>query len=239
MKCSVKICGITRYEDAVAALDAGADALGFVLAPGGREVQPAEVRRIVSQLPPFVSCVGVFVDASAAAMRELRDYCHLDRLQLQGSESPALCGELGAGVIKGFKVDTRVDMADVQRYPVSAWLFDAYVPGKAGGTGQCFAWDLLQGHAFSRPVILAGGLHPGNVRQAVLAARPCAVDVSSGVEQAARKKDKRKMRDFVEQAKSIELDALPTAGLSLNAPRLKLDSPPETERVAKHEHSYK
>lgn len=239
MKCRVKICGITNYEDAAAALDAGADALGFVLAPGGREIQPAEVRRIVSQLPPFVSCVGVFVDATGQTMRELRGYCGLDRLQLQGNESPALCGELGSGVIKGFKVDRAVDVADAQRYPVSAWLFDAYVPGKAGGTGQCFSWDLLQAHTFSRPVILAGGLHPGNVRQAVLAARPHAVDVSSGVEHAVGKKDKRKMRDFVEQAKSIELDAIAACGLSPNAPRLKLDSQPETERVAKHEHSYK
>lgn len=225
MKCSVKICGITSYEDAAAALDAGADALGFVLAPGGREVHPDAVRCIVGRLPPFVTCVGVFVDAAAAAMRELREYCRLDRLQLQGGESPAQCSELGPGVIKGFKVGRTVDMADVRRYPVSAWLFDTHVPGKAGGTGQCFSWDLLQGHAFSRPVVLAGGLHPGNVRQAVLAARPDAVDVSSGVEHAIGKKDRRKMREFVEQARSIDLDALAAGGLAPVAPASETRQP--------------
>jgi phosphoribosylanthranilate isomerase len=197
----VKICGLTCVEDALAAVAAGADALGFVFAPGRHQVTPEQARAIVDALPPFVSLVGVFVDEDAGVVRRTADLCRLDALQHQGNESPAYCAAFSRRVIKGFKVKDEASLARLEDYTVSAYLLDSYVTGLSGGTGRTFSWEMARGLSASRPIILAGGLTPANVAEAISVVRPYAVDVSSGVENESGRKDIRKMADFVRRAK--------------------------------------
>lgn len=197
----VKICGLTCLEDALAAVDAGADALGFVFAEGRHQVMPEQARAIVAALPPFVSTVGVFVNEDAAVVRQVADFCRLDMLQFQGDEPPDYCTGFSRRVIKGFKVKDKASLARLEAYDVAAYLLDSYVAGQSGGTGRTFDWELARGLAASRPVILAGGLTPANVSRAIAVVQPYAVDVSSGVENESGGKDPQKMADFVRQAK--------------------------------------
>jgi len=173
-------------DDALAAVTAGADALGFMFYERSpRRVSFAQAAEMIRALPPFVSKVGVFVDASEAWIRQAILECGLDTLQLHGSETPAFCRSFAQKTIKAFRVRDAGIVTEVTRYDTSAWLLDSYVPGAEGGTGQTFAWDLaVKASQQGRPIILAGGLTPDNVAAAVRQVRPFGVDVSSGVESA-------------------------------------------------------
>ncbi|AEG15416.1 Phosphoribosylanthranilate isomerase [Desulfofundulus kuznetsovii DSM 6115] len=201
----VKICGITDISSALAAAEAGADALGFVFAPSPRRITPSQACRICRELPPFISRVGVFVDAPLEEVRAVAEYCGLDAIQLHGSESPDYCRSLGRRVIKAFRVGDEIDPVELSGYPADAILLDTFVAGKKGGTGQPFDWQLAAGLKLSRPLILAGGLTPENVGRAVAIVQPYGVDVSSGVEKDGQpgKKDPDKIRRFIAAAKGL------------------------------------
>lgn len=184
----------------MAAVEAGADALGFVFAPGPRQVQRKVVRDICALLPPFIARVGVFVNAPAAQVEETAAYCGLDTLQLHGEETPEYCRSLEHKVIKAFRVRDAATLEQVNDYDVEAVLLDTYVPGAVGGTGHSFDWSMARELAASRRLILAGGLRPDNVRLAVETASPYAVDVSSGVERGGIK-DPEKIRLFIQAAR--------------------------------------
>lgn len=197
----VKICGLMCVEDALAAAQAGADALGFVFAEGRHRVTPEQARAMIVALPPFVSTVGVFVNEDATIVRQVADFCRLDLLQFQGDEPPEYCAGFQRRVIKGFKVKDQGTLARLEAYDVAAYLLDSYVAGQSGGTGRTLDWELVRGVKASRPVILAGGLTPANVSRAVAIVQPYAVDVSSGVENASVRKDHEIMIEFVRQAR--------------------------------------
>jgi phosphoribosylanthranilate isomerase len=198
----VKICGITSIEDARAAVAAGADALGFVFAASPRRATPERAREIVAQLPPFVSTVGVFVDETPARIREIVAVCGLGYVQFHGSESPAVTNEFGPRTIKAVRVRTKDDLLGLERYRVGAFLLDAHAAGIAGGSGTTFPWELARRARLPAALILSGGLTPGNVAEAIRIVRPCAVDVSSGVESAPGKKDHELVREFIRRAKT-------------------------------------
>jgi phosphoribosylanthranilate isomerase len=204
MKTRVKICGITNLDDALAAIDAGADALGFIFSESPRQVSPETVRRIVEKLPPFVCTVGVFVNEPLQIVLDAIKASGVSMVQLQGSESNEYCQQIGKPVIKSFHVGARIDLSLINSYAVSAYLFDTHVEGQHGGTGRRFAWEHLLHTRFSRPVIVAGGLNAGNVRHLLEMMNPDGVDVSSGVAASAARKDAVKMRDFVKAVASAQ-----------------------------------
>jgi phosphoribosylanthranilate isomerase len=200
---SVKICGITNRDDAYTAVEAGADALGFVFyPPSPRYVTPEHACEIIRTLPPFVTTVGLFVDVAVEMINDTAERCGLDRIQLHGSEPPAFCARLNRPVIKAFRMKGADSLAMLPRYTVSAYLLDAYVEGALpGGTGVSFAWELAAQAKPYGPVILAGGLTPENVAGAIRQIRPYGVDVSTGVERAPGLKDDAKVRAFIACAK--------------------------------------
>ncbi|GLZ85573.1 N-(5'-phosphoribosyl)anthranilate isomerase [Metapseudomonas resinovorans] len=200
----IKICGITRIEDALAAVAAGADAIGFVFyAKSPRAVTPAQAGAIIAALPPFVTTVGLFVDMPRAELTQLLEEVPLDLLQFHGDESPADCGGYGRPYIKALRVKPGDDVAAaIARYPeASGVLLDTYVAGTPGGTGEAFDWSLVPRNA-AKPLILAGGLTPENVGDAVRQVRPYAVDVSGGVEASKGIKDTAKIQAFIQQARA-------------------------------------
>lgn len=202
----IKICGITNLEDALLAAELGADALGFIFYPKSpRAVSPEAAREIIRRLPPFVLTVGVFVDEEPARVQEIAAYAGLDWLQLHGAESPDSCRTVGRRVIKGFRVKGEESLALLEPYhgAVQAFLLDTYRPGTPGGTGETFDWELAHRAKEFGPIILAGGLIPDNVAEAIRTARPAAVDVASGVEAAPGKKDPDKLKTFMEAARSV------------------------------------
>lgn len=197
----VKICGITRLEDARQAVAAGADALGFVFyPPSPRCVDPVAAHAIIAELPPFVTCVGLFVNEPPARVLEIVRSCGLDAIQLHGDEPPGQCLYPPYRVIKALRVAGK-EPAEIDDYRVAALLLDALVPGEYGGTGQLGDWPLAARIARDRTVILAGGLTPDNIAAAVQTVRPYAVDVSSGVESQPGRKDPRKVAEFIRRAK--------------------------------------
>jgi len=202
----IKICGITNLEDALLAAELGADALGFIFyPPSPRSVAADAARAIIAQLPPFVTTVGVFVDEEAATVKELAVGVGLDWLQLHGRETPEYCRSLGRRVIKAFRIQDEKSLAGLAAYrgAAQAFLLDTYKKGQVGGTGETFDWDLAREARKYGPVILAGGLTPENVAQAMAAAQPQAVDVASGVEAAPGRKDPEKLRAFFAAVKGI------------------------------------
>jgi phosphoribosylanthranilate isomerase len=210
MAVRVKICGITNPEDAAAALDAGADALGFVFhRKSPRYVEPPVVKSIVAGLPPFILTVGVFVNEEPKIVRDLMDSCGLVLAQLHGEESAGYCETLGRPVIKAIGLKDRASLLALAEYKgraqVRGFLLDAFVPGVYGGTGQTTDWSVAAEIAKAVTVILAGGLTPDNVATAVAVVKPYAVDVSSGVEASPGKKDHAKIRAFVQAAKLVPM----------------------------------
>jgi len=202
MMVHVKICGITNIEDALAAVDYGADALGFIFFPESpRYVPPETAREITSLLPPFVATVGVFVNETEQKMREVMQYSGMNVLQLHGEEAPAICA-VWHRVIRALRVKDFTDLKPLEAWSrVSSFLLDTYSPGKFGGTGQIFNWDIaVEAKRFGN-IILSGGLNPDNIEKAIRLVRPYAVDVSSGIEEKKGKKDLKKMRLFIERAK--------------------------------------
>jgi len=201
----VKICGITNASDALHAVAAGADALGFVFVERSpRCVEPSLVAGIVTGLPPFVTTVGVFAARPVEEVEGIAWQCGLSLVQLHGDEGPEYCEGLGVRFIKAIRVRNEGSLRLLARYPqASAFLLDTYVEGKWGGTGQAFPWELaLKAKAYGR-IILSGGLTPENVVKAVRTVTPYAVDVSSGVEISPGRKDPQKVREFIERAKSL------------------------------------
>ena len=197
----IKICGLTCLTDVRAAIEAGADALGFMFFEGStRCVSPEEVAVMIQGLPRKVWTVGVFVNAPPERVRGVVAVTGIDTLQFHGEESPAYCTQFsGLRVWKAFRVQDRSSLAVLPDYAAAdGWLLDSYVSGQRGGTGATFSWDLaVEAKALGRPVILAGGLTPENVGQAVRHVRPAFVDVSSGVESAPGRKEAFKMKAFV------------------------------------------
>ncbi len=205
----VKICGITNAGDARSAVYFGADALGFVFAPSVRRTTPERARRIVRSVGPFVNCVGVFVDEDSEVIREIAEYCGLDTIQLHGNETPEDVDELRGEyrVIKALRLRDGRGLKQLGRYKVSAFLLDTYDKKKMGGTGKAnpTMWTVARRavELGAAPVILAGGMNPGNVRDAIAVASPFGVDVSSGVELRPGRKDKRLVREFMRAAKGL------------------------------------
>jgi phosphoribosylanthranilate isomerase len=191
----VKICGLTNLKDALAAVEYGADALGFVFAPSPRRVTPEAVRKIVAGLPPFVTRVGVFADSSLPEIRETMSRCGLDLAQLHGEEGPDLCASLSPRVIKAFNPGNLPPLSQLARYQAAAIMID-----KDKGTG-IEHWAIARDIGCHVRLILAGGLTPENVAQAIRVAQPYAVDVSSGVEESPGSKDHSKMRNFINTAR--------------------------------------
>lgn len=203
MNVKVKICGITSPADALTAVEAGADALGFMFyAPSPRCVNFTTAADIIRELPPFVAKVGVFVNPTEEEVRRAIAECGLDTLQFHGEEPPAFCRLFGMKVIKAFRIRDAESLLQTQAYSDEAWLLDSYVAGQLGGTGARFNWDLARDAGKRhRAVLLAGGLTPENAAEAVRQVRPFALDVSSGVESAPGKKDAAKVRAFIATAK--------------------------------------
>ncbi|MBF0626701.1 MAG: phosphoribosylanthranilate isomerase [Magnetococcales bacterium] len=198
----IKICGITRLEDALAAVEAGADALGFVFYERSkRYIDPREVARILDAIPPFITITGLFVNAGRDAIRATASVCRLDVIQLHGDEAPGACRGLPGRVIKAVRVGGPEDLMGLERFPVQGLLLDAKVADHYGGSGQMFDWSLISGYRCALPMILAGGLNPDNVVSAVRQVRPYAVDVSSGVEVMPGVKDPEKMAQFVRRVR--------------------------------------
>ncbi len=200
----VKICGITRLEDALAAIEAGADALGFVFYdPSPRAITPAQAAAIVAQLPPFVTVTGLFVDAGESDVRAILRDVPLDLLQFHGNESNADCARFGRPWIKALRVQPGQDLGAIMAaYPdARGILLDAWHPEQPGGTGLQFDWRLVPVSS-CRPLILAGGLTPDNVAEAIRQTRPYAVDVSGGVEYAKGVKDAAKIQAFMAGVRS-------------------------------------
>ncbi|SHL72827.1 phosphoribosylanthranilate isomerase [Phytopseudomonas punonensis] len=200
-----KICGITRLEDALVAVAAGADAIGLVFyARSPRAVSVEQARNILAGLPPFVTTVGLFVDMPRSEIEALLAAVPLDLLQFHGDEKAADCEALGRPYIKALRVRAGDDVAAlVGAYPsAQAVLLDTYVEGVPGGTGQAFDWSLVPAK-LSKPVILAGGLTADNVGAAIAQVRPYAVDVSGGVEAGKGIKDATKVKDFVRAVRAV------------------------------------
>jgi len=197
----VKICGIRRLEDALLAVRLGADALGFNFWPESRRyVSPSAVAAIVERLPPFVTSVGVFVNQPEAELRAVAAESGVRVLQLHGDEPPDLCARLPLPVVKAIAVDQVRTLSRLLSYEVSAFLLDTPSRG-FGGSGVPFDWSLAEGVSEVAPVILAGGLTPENVAEAIRAVRPYAVDVASGVESAPGEKDPAKLARFIAAAR--------------------------------------
>jgi phosphoribosylanthranilate isomerase len=201
----VKICGVTRAEDALAAVRLGADALGFNFWPGSkRHITAAAARGIIARLPPFVTPVGVFVNQLEGEMRALAAETGIQVFQLHGDEPPELCARLPLPVVKAIPVDQVRALSRLLSYEVSAFLLDTPSRGY-GGSGEPFDWSLAEGVSEVAPVILAGGLTPENVAAAVRAVRPYAVDVASGVESSPGVKDMARMSRFFAAVREVHL----------------------------------
>ena len=198
----VKICGITNEKDALLACNAGADALGFVFYDRSpRYIDPVQAGAIIKKLPPFISTVGVFVNQDYAYVKHAGEVSGINLFQLHGDETPEFCLPFGSSVIKAFSVKDHTTITSLSEFKVSAYLLDTFQEGIAGGTGKVFNWDLAgEAKKFGR-IILAGGLNPENVKEAVRKVQPYAVDVSSGVELEPGKKDEGKVREFINKAK--------------------------------------
>ncbi|HET6466140.1 MAG TPA: phosphoribosylanthranilate isomerase [Nitrospiria bacterium] len=198
----VKICGIMNVHDALAAAEFGADAVGFVLYRSSpRYTDLKTIKNIIAQLPPFVTTVGVFANAEEREILSTVNECGLDVIQLQGDEPADLCRRLGSRVIKAIRIRDKFSLNRMIPYKVRAFVLDTFRDGQLGGTGETFDWNLaMEAKKFGK-IILAGGLTPDNIQQAVEQVRPYGVDVSSGVEERVGKKDLTKLKRFIELAK--------------------------------------
>ena len=200
MRTRIKVCGITRPEDALAAVEAGVDGLGFIFVEKSpRNIDPEQAREIIRLLPPFV-------DAEETVVEEITHYCRLTLVQLHGNESPRYCSNLPFSVVKAFRIGADFDGTAFVPYEdcVRGVLLDTYHKDMAGGTGETFDWALVQQLEPAQPVILAGGLNPENVAAAIEQVRPYAVDVNSGVESAPGRKDLVRLEQFIRQVRETD-----------------------------------
>jgi len=206
----IKICGITNLDDAQAAVEYGADAIGFVFALSPRHVDAGQARRISDAIPPFITRVGVFTDHDEGILQVAR-VCGLDAIQLHGDQSDEFAKSLMhyRRIIRAVRVRDRRSVISLKDYQSAhAFLLDAFSRDAAGGTGKTFDWELaLVAKDFGKPLILAGGLTPDNAAEAVRQVRPYAVDVSSGVESSPGKKDHVKMKELIRNVRSVDESA--------------------------------
>lgn len=203
----MKICGIRTHEAAEAAVEAGADAIGFVFVPSSaRYIDPEEAAGIMSGLPPFVTTVGVFVNAPLEKFLDIEEACPTNYVQLQGNEDVSLVRQCGPSLFKAVRFDPVTIRADLDRWDGVEEVDAILVDGSAGGEGTSFDWNALKPHleGVSKPVIVAGGLTPENVGEAIRALRPYAVDVSSGVESAPGVKDPALMQAFCKAVREAD-----------------------------------
>ncbi|MEJ2355705.1 MAG: phosphoribosylanthranilate isomerase [candidate division WOR-3 bacterium] len=195
----LKICGITNKEDAIMVANLGADALGFVFAESKRKITPEKAKEITEILPPFITTVGIFLDTDLQEVNEICEYTSLDAVQLHGNETPEYCDKIKRKVIKGISInasDTKESLlSKMKDYSVSAFILD---PGR--GSGKVFEWKIAKG--IKKPIIIAGGLTPDNVKQVIKDLHPYGVDVSTGVEKGYGKKDRKKVEKFIKEALS-------------------------------------
>ena len=206
MSVKVKICGLTRPADALAAAEAGADLVGLVFyEKSPRSVSPQTAAKIARVLPPFVLKVGVFVNAPADLVLRAIGECGLNLLQFHGEEPPEFCTRFGVMNMKAFRVRDVKSLNELPDYQTDAYLLDACSPEARGGTGEKFNWDLaIEARKFGKPIFLAGGLTPENVADAVRKVQPFGVDVSSGVESSPGKKDPAKVRAFIQAVAGVK-----------------------------------
>jgi phosphoribosylanthranilate isomerase len=199
----VKICGITNVEDARAAAEAGADAIGLMFYERSpRNLSLGLAAEIARALPPYVIKVGVFVDPAEEFVLRAIGECGLNIAQFHGEETPEFCALFPIMVLKAFRIRDAESLKQLANYPTDGWLLDAYSQDKLGGTGEKFNWDLaVEAQRFGKPIFLAGGLTLENVADAIRQVRPYAVDVSSGVESSPGKKDHAKVKAFIQAAK--------------------------------------
>ncbi len=201
----VKVCGITNRDDAYLAAELGAWAIGFVFyKESPRYISPSKAKKIIEELPPFIAPVGVFVNHREGAVKDIVNFCGIHTIQFHGDEMPMYCQRFKSyQVIKAFRVSEAFEFTVLNKYNVSAFLFDTYQENSYGGTGKIFNWNLLKEMKFKKPLILSGGLNPQNVSQAIAACHPYAVDVSSGVEKSPGKKDGHFLKEFFGQIRAV------------------------------------
>ncbi len=201
----VKVCGITNIDDALYAAELGADAIGFIFVKSSlRYIAPKAARKIIQKLPPFIVPVGIFVDVSQEEIIGVIEQTGIRCIQLHGNEKPKQLTSFPVPVYKSFRVDSSFNPEILRRYKGSAYLLDTKISGELGGTGQKFDWEIaVKAKEYGR-VILAGGLKPENIIEAVQKVRPYAVDVNSGVEEYPGKKDHGKLRLLFELLKQVK-----------------------------------
>ena len=207
------MCGTTRLEDAAYAASLGVDALGFIFArKSPRYIEPERARQIIAHLPPFVARVGVFVNSDLPQVKEVTASAGLTQVQLHGSETVDYCRELknwnsSLTVCKAFSLGTETSFPDIGAYndAIDCLLFDTYVKGKDGGTGRVFDWSLVERLCPTKPLILAGGLNPDNVVEAIRTVDPYAVGVNSGVEDRPGIKNHEQLRKLVFRVRQMEM----------------------------------
>jgi phosphoribosylanthranilate isomerase len=199
----IKMCGMTNISDARSAVEYGVDALGFIFYPKSRRyVSPEKAKEMIRKLPCDVIRVGVFVNQEIREVKEIARFCDFNVIQLHGDESPHYCSQFsGFSLIKAISPRTEAEILRLRDYPVGAVLVDAYEQGRYGGTGRISDWRLAIKVKERHPLILSGGLNTGNIREAIAAVRPQAVDINSGVEISPGKKDPDKIREIVEIAR--------------------------------------
>ncbi len=204
----IKICGITNKVDAVEAARSGVDMLGFIFyKKSPRFVSQKSARDIINELPGDIMKVGVFVDEEPDAVLSLARSAGLDAAQLHGGETPECCADLKESlkVIKAFRIKDKKDLSRINGYDVDFYLLDTYQRRARGGTGKTFDWGIISDFEFLRPIILSGGLNPGNILDAIKTISPFGVDVSSGIEESPGKKDLKLMKKFVEEIRKADL----------------------------------
>lgn len=214
----VKVCGITNIIDAENAVLFGADALGFVFAKSPRKLSKEDARSIIEKLPPFITCVGLFVDEDVEKVKDTCQFCHIHTIQFHGNETQAYLDQFpDFKIIKAIRIRDRFDLSQLGDFHADAYLLDSYSREKIGGTGTTFDWKLIEnldsypenlavsceGYVKSKRIIIAGGLNPENVVSAIQTIKPFGVDVSSGIEERPGIKDKELMRRFIFNAKAV------------------------------------
>ncbi len=212
----VKICGIRRFDDAITAVRAGVDALGFIFyEKSPRYIDPEEAKIILEELPPFVDTVGVFVDKKRKEVEEIIDYCRLDYVQLHGEESPKYCERLARSsspceVLKAFRVGPQLTEESFIEYlpHVKGFLLDTYTKGEKGGTGKIFDWSAIEKLNLHKPFLLAGGLDIRNINEALSSVQPFGVDANSGLEKKPGVKDHKLIVKFIQKVRSFEQEQL-------------------------------